>query len=71
MSLPVVVLAGGLATRLQPVTATIPKALVDVGGVPFAVHQIQLLKRNGIDDITFLTGHLGEMIADTLGSGDQ
>lgn len=71
MSLPVAILAGGLATRLQPVTERIPKSLVDVAGQPFAVHQIQLLRRHGLTDILFLVGHLGELIAEALGDGHQ
>jgi prepilin-type processing-associated H-X9-DG protein len=71
MSLPVAILAGGLATRLQPVTERMPKSLVDVGGMPFAVHQIELLRRNGVTDITFVVGHLGEMIREALGDGAQ
>ncbi len=71
MSLPVVVLAGGLATRLRPVTERIPKSLVEVTGAPFAVHQIELLRRHGLTDITFLVGHLGEMVADSLGDGGR
>src|SRR5439155_8099885 len=71
MSLPMVVLAGGLATRLRPMTERVPKLLVDVGGQPFAVHQIALLRRHGVTDITFLVGHMGEMIRATLGNGSQ
>ncbi|MBZ5558490.1 MAG: nucleotidyltransferase family protein [Acidobacteriia bacterium] len=71
MILPVVVLAGGLARRLGPVTERIPKSLVDVAGEPFAVRQIELLSRHGLTDITFLVGHLGEMIADRLGDGSR
>jgi len=71
MSLPVAILAGGLATRLLPVTTTIPKSLVDVAGHPFAEHQILLLRRHGISDIVFLVGHLGEMVRDTLGDGSR
>jgi N-acetyl-alpha-D-muramate 1-phosphate uridylyltransferase len=69
MTLPIAILAGGLATRLLPVTSQIPKSLVDVGGRPFAEHQIELLQRNGITDIVFLVGHLGEMVRDALGDG--
>ncbi len=69
MSLPVAILAGGLATRLRPITERIPKSLVEVAGQPFAVHQIELLRRHGLTDITFLVGHLGEMVADALGDG--
>ena len=71
MSLPVAILAGGLATRLRPITERIPKSLVDVAGQPFAVHQIELLRRHGLTDIAFLVGHLGEMIRDTLGDGTR
>lgn len=69
MSLPVAVLAGGLATRLRPITSTIPKSLVEVGGRPFAEHQVALLERHGLTDIVYLVGHLGEMIRDVLGDG--
>src|SRR3954468_12779856 len=71
MSLPVAILAGGLATRLRPITERIPKSLVDVGGRPFAEHQIELLARHGITDIVFLVGHLGEMVRDALGDGSR
>jgi NDP-sugar pyrophosphorylase family protein len=71
MSLPVAILAGGLATRLRPLTEGIPKSLAEIGGQPFAVHQIELLRRHGLTDIAFLVGHLGEMICDTLGDGTQ
>jgi len=69
MSLPVAILAGGLATRLRPVTETIPKSLVEVAGRPFAEHQIELLVRHGLTDLVFLVGHLGEMIRETIGDG--
>jgi NDP-sugar pyrophosphorylase family protein len=69
VSLPVAILAGGLATRLGPLTASIPKSLVDVAGRPFAEHQIELLRRYGLTDITFLVGHFGEMIRDAMGDG--
>jgi N-acetyl-alpha-D-muramate 1-phosphate uridylyltransferase len=71
MSLPVVVLAGGLATRLAPLTERVPKSLVEVADRPFAVHQIELLRRHGLTDIVFLVGHLGEMISNALGDGTR
>jgi NDP-sugar pyrophosphorylase family protein len=69
MSLPVAILAGGRATRLGPIAERMPKALVDVAGRPFAVHQLKLLRGHGLTDIVFLVGHLGEMICNTLGDG--
>ena len=71
MSLPVAILAGGLATRLRPITERIPKSLVDVAGRPFAEHQIELLRRNHISDIVFLVGHLGELVEQALGDGSR
>ena len=71
MSLPAVVLAGGMATRLGAITERVPKSLVDVAGRPFAVHQIELLRRHDLTDITFLLGHLGELVVDALGDGSQ
>jgi N-acetyl-alpha-D-muramate 1-phosphate uridylyltransferase len=71
VNLPVAILAGGLATRLRPTTDQIPKSLVDVSGKPFAVHQIELLRRNGLTDIVFLVGHLGDMMCHALGDGSR
>jgi NDP-sugar pyrophosphorylase family protein len=65
----VAVLAGGLGTRLGSVAPGMPKSLVDVNGRPFAVHQLELLRRQGLTDIVFLVGHLGELIRDALGDG--
>jgi NDP-sugar pyrophosphorylase family protein len=62
----VAILAGGLATRLYPVTATIPKALVEVAGKPFILHQLALLHRNGIRRVVVCAGHLGQLIESTL-----
>jgi len=69
MSLPVAVLAGGLATRMKPLTESLPKALIELCGRPFAVHQIELLREHGITEIVFCVGHLGEKIEASLGDG--
>jgi NDP-sugar pyrophosphorylase family protein len=69
--LPVAILAGGLATRLRPLTETVPKALVEVAGEPFAFHQLRLLARNGFTEAIFLTGYRGEQIAAAVGDGHR
>jgi NDP-sugar pyrophosphorylase family protein len=65
----VAILAGGLATRLHPVTRRIPKALVQVAGRPFAAHQADLLSRQGVREVVWLVGHLGDQIEAELGDG--
>ena len=67
--LPVALLAGGLATRLRPVTEKIPKLLVEVAGEPFFNHQLRLLKKAGLTRVVLCVGHLGEMIVDRYGDG--
>ncbi len=68
--LPVAILAGGLSTRLRPLTEKIPKSLLDVNGEPFIAHQLRLLRANGVRRAVLCVGHLGEMIRDVLKDGD-
>lgn len=63
------ILAGGMATRLRPITETIPKALVEVVGRPFIDHQLALLRRNGITRVVLCLGYLGEQVQAYLGDG--
>jgi NDP-sugar pyrophosphorylase family protein len=66
---PVALLAGGMATRLRPITEKIPKLLVEVAGEPFFSHQLRLLKKNGLTRIVLCVGYLGEMIVAQYGDG--
>ena len=70
-SVPVALLAGGLATRLRPITERIPKALVDIDGRPFIDHQLALLWRNGIRRVVMCLGYRGEMVEDHCGDGGR
>ena len=67
---PVAILAGGLATRLRPLTETIPKSLLEINGEPFLWHQLRLLRANGIQHAVLCVGHLGERIRESVGNGE-
>lgn len=67
--LPVAILAGGLATRLRPITQKIPKALIEVAGKPFIAHQLEFLRKQGVTSVILCIGHHGEMIQDFVGDG--
>ena len=71
MTLPVAILAGGLATRLRPITETIPKSLVDVAGEPFVARQLDYLYRQRVRDVILCIGYLGEMIKSVVGDGSR
>jgi len=64
-----VILAGGLGTRLGPLTRKIPKPMVPVAGAPYLEHQLRLLARQSFRDVLLLTGYLGEQIRSYFGSG--
>jgi N-acetyl-alpha-D-muramate 1-phosphate uridylyltransferase len=69
--MPAVILAGGYATRLRPLTEHVPKALIDIAGRPFLWHQLQLLKRHGIRRVVLAVGYLGEIIQERFGDGSE
>ncbi|HEX9712957.1 MAG TPA: NDP-sugar synthase [Actinomycetota bacterium] len=54
------ILAGGLGTRMRPLTDTVPKSLLPVANRPFLEHQLRLLAQHGITETVLLTGYLAE-----------
>jgi NDP-sugar pyrophosphorylase family protein len=67
--IPIAILAGGLATRLRPITEKIPKSLVPIAGKPFLAHQLELLQSRGLRRAVLCIGYLGEMIQHDFGDG--
>ncbi|HVN70325.1 MAG TPA: NDP-sugar synthase [Candidatus Binatia bacterium] len=65
------ILAGGLSTRLYPLTKLVPKPLVPVAGVPNAAHLIRYLKSYGFDEIAINVHYLADAIVDVLGDGSR
>lgn len=65
----VVIIAGGLATRLGSLTKDQPKSLIRVLGKPFLEYQMEFLRRGGVENIVLCTGHLGEQIESYFGDG--
>jgi MurNAc alpha-1-phosphate uridylyltransferase len=70
-TLPLALLAGGLATRLRPLTDSLPKSLVDVNGEPFIAHQLRLLRDAGVTRVVMCCGYLGDQIRSAIGTGEQ
>lgn len=65
------ILAGGLATRLGAPGRTCPKAMMEVAGKPFIAHQLALLKREGVSDVVLCVSHLADQIEDFVQDGSQ
>ena len=70
-SLPILVLAGGLGSRLRSALGDCPKALAPVNGRPFIGIVLEKLRRQGADRVIFCIGYLGRMIRESLGDGSQ
>lgn len=68
-----VIVAGGLGTRARRMTGDrLPKALLEVAGVPIVVRQLRWLAREGLERVIVLAGHLGERLRDVLApEGDR
>src|SRR5262249_54112397 len=69
--LAVAILAGGLATRLRPVTEKFPKCLIEINGEPFLAHQLRLLRDRGVRRVVLCVGYLGEMVEAYAGDGGR
>lgn len=64
-----VILAGGLGTRLRPLTNDRPKSMVEVLGKPFLQHQIELLRGQGLNRFVLCVGHMADQIISYFGDG--
>ena len=67
----IVVLAGGLATRLGVLTHDIPKSMVEIKGKPFMEYQLDIFKRSGFKRALICLGHFGEQIETYFGDGSR
>ena len=69
--LPIVILAGGLATRLGSISKEQPKNLIEIKARPFVDWQLELLIKNGYTDFVFCLSHLADQIQNYLGDGSK
>jgi NDP-sugar pyrophosphorylase family protein len=66
-----VILAGGLGTRILPLTKQIPKALIEIDNFPFINYQLQWLAIHGVTEVILCIGHLGTMIRGYVQDGSN
>lgn len=66
-----VIMAGGEGTRLRPLTETIPKPMVDIGGMPILERQIQRLASAGLKLVYISVNYLSHIIEDHFGDGSS
>ena len=62
-------IAGGRGERLRPITDDLPKSMVPVNGKPLLEHQVEWLAAQGVTDVVFLCGYLGDRIREHFGDG--
>jgi mannose-1-phosphate guanylyltransferase len=65
------ILAGGLGTRLRPLTSTIPKPVVPLVGRPFISYMLEWLRSHGVDDVILGCGHMADGVRGVLGGGES
>ncbi|NMC08690.1 MAG: NTP transferase domain-containing protein [Candidatus Lokiarchaeota archaeon] len=67
----VVIVAGGLGTRIAPVAKDRPKCMVEVDGRPFCQYQLEIFKKQGFTEIIFCLGHLADIVMDFFKDGSK
>jgi mannose-1-phosphate guanylyltransferase len=65
------ILAGGLGTRLKPITQRIPKVMLPINGKPFLLYLLELLRKQGVTEIVLCIGYLGEEVRNFLQDGES
>jgi choline kinase len=66
-----VILAAGMAKRLRPLTDTMPKCLLKVGGRTLLERTVEAMRQAGISEFVVVTGYRGDMIRDFLSAYDE
>lgn len=66
-----VILAGGVGSRMRPLTYKIPKPMIRLNNKPFLEYSVDLLKENGIEEVILLLGYLPEKIKEHFGDGSN
>jgi dTDP-glucose pyrophosphorylase len=66
-----VIMAGGLGSRLSPLTDTCPKPLLDVAGKPILTHIIEHLRDQGVKRFVLSVNYLADMLVDHYGDGAE
>ncbi len=67
----IIIVAGGLATRMGQITEEIPKCLIDLNGKPLIQHQLEYFRDKGYKDIIFCVAHLAEKVKDYFRDGKE
>jgi len=66
-----IILAGGLGTRLRPLTDNTPKPLLPIKGIPIIEHAILNFKKHNIKDIVLSIGYKADKIKEYFGTGEK
>ncbi len=64
-------IAGGRGERLRPLTDNRPKPMVEINGKPIISYQVDWMRAQGVTDVVFLCGYMGEMIQSYFGDGSK
>lgn len=71
MKIKVAILAGGLATRLHPVSLQVPKSMILINGYPFIGWQLKLLANSGMNSVVLCLGYRASEIMEFVGDGQR
>ena len=64
-------IAGGRGERLRPLTDSVPKPMIQLNGRPMISYQVEWMRGQGVTDVIFLCGYMGEAVQDYFGDGSK